>query len=55
MCDKYQIHPTLFYQWQKPFSRRELPLLEKLFSHWKKEQWLNLELVAHITHRHALN
>jgi hypothetical protein len=30
-------------------------LLEKVLSHWQKEHWLNLELVAHITHRRELN
>jgi transposase-like protein len=25
LCDKYQIHPTLFYQWQRPRLQEQWP------------------------------
>lgn len=39
LCDQQGIHPTLFYQWQKPFSRTERRLLTAEEAEGKSGGW----------------
>jgi len=52
LCDKYKIHPTMFYNWQKEFFENGAMLFEKREdSRIRKLEDQNARLTARLAHK----
>jgi transposase-like protein len=48
LCDQYQLHPTLFYQWQKIFFENGAAAFERVGKRRQAEQDAKDRKIAHL-------